>query len=266
MPPRRHGRGRGQFQESGGQNEDQYSAPSRTHESSEEGEAEAPPDPVEMMDVVIARFQRMNPPAQKLKISKSIKTGPISHIGPKTSRAARDRPEPNPRRNQPSRHCWSIAGAAAATTKNRTAAQKPRTAARITAQPIARPVAHRRASSSAGQQRTALQRLRWTAVGQVQQSRTHHARRGAALRQPVAQSRAIQWPISSHAAAPSVRSSTRNIARPPLSSRAASVRHENVHSRGQRAMVSRAPQRVRYVVVAAAHGGGPATCFPNFIF
>ncbi|KZV33523.1 hypothetical protein F511_08603 [Dorcoceras hygrometricum] len=62
MPPRRHGRGRGQFQESGGQNEDQYSAPSRTHESSEEGEAEAPPDPVEMMDVVIARFQRMNPP------------------------------------------------------------------------------------------------------------------------------------------------------------------------------------------------------------
>ncbi|KZT76981.1 hypothetical protein F511_45995 [Dorcoceras hygrometricum] len=30
--------------------------------------------------------------------------GPTSHIGPKTSRAARDRPEPNPRRNQPSRH------------------------------------------------------------------------------------------------------------------------------------------------------------------
>ncbi|KZV49931.1 hypothetical protein F511_20689 [Dorcoceras hygrometricum] len=28
----------------------------------------------------------------------------MSHIGPKTSRAARDRPEPNPRRNQPSRH------------------------------------------------------------------------------------------------------------------------------------------------------------------
>ncbi|KZV49077.1 hypothetical protein F511_44454 [Dorcoceras hygrometricum] len=52
----------GQFQESGGQNEDQYSAPSRTHESSEEGEAEAPPDPVERMNVVIARFQRMNPP------------------------------------------------------------------------------------------------------------------------------------------------------------------------------------------------------------
>ncbi|KZV50389.1 hypothetical protein F511_33780 [Dorcoceras hygrometricum] len=37
--------------------------------------------------------------------------GPISHTGPKTSRAARDRPEPNPRRNQTSRH--DIAGAAA---------------------------------------------------------------------------------------------------------------------------------------------------------
>ncbi|KZV56837.1 hypothetical protein F511_20077 [Dorcoceras hygrometricum] len=46
--------------------------------------------------------------AQKLKISKSIKTGPTSRIGPKTSRAARDRPEPNPRRNQTSRH--DIAG------------------------------------------------------------------------------------------------------------------------------------------------------------
>ncbi|KZV22133.1 receptor-like protein kinase [Dorcoceras hygrometricum] len=43
--------------------------------------------------------------------------GPISYIGPKTSRAARDRPELNPRRNQPSRHRRSIAGAAAATTK-----------------------------------------------------------------------------------------------------------------------------------------------------
>ncbi|KZV39572.1 exportin-1-like [Dorcoceras hygrometricum] len=30
--------------------------------------------------------------------------GPISHTGPKTSRAARDRPELNPRRNQTSRH------------------------------------------------------------------------------------------------------------------------------------------------------------------
>ncbi|KZV36157.1 hypothetical protein F511_20289 [Dorcoceras hygrometricum] len=36
--------------------------------------------------------------------------GPISYIGPKTSRAARDRPELNPRRNQPSRHRRSIAG------------------------------------------------------------------------------------------------------------------------------------------------------------
>ncbi|KZV32057.1 hypothetical protein F511_33054 [Dorcoceras hygrometricum] len=62
MLPRRSGRGRGQFQESGGQNEDQYSSPSHTLESSGEEEAEAPPASVERMDVVIARFQRMNPP------------------------------------------------------------------------------------------------------------------------------------------------------------------------------------------------------------
>ncbi|KZV46822.1 mechanosensitive ion channel protein 10-like [Dorcoceras hygrometricum] len=36
--------------------------------------------------------------------------GPISYIGPKTSRAARDRPELNPRRNEPSRHRRSITG------------------------------------------------------------------------------------------------------------------------------------------------------------
>ncbi|KZV13657.1 hypothetical protein F511_45180 [Dorcoceras hygrometricum] len=48
--------------------------------------------------------------------------GPISYTGPKTSRAARDRPKPNPRRIQPSRHRRSFAGAAAsgggANTKN----------------------------------------------------------------------------------------------------------------------------------------------------
>ncbi|KZV16729.1 senescence-associated carboxylesterase 101-like [Dorcoceras hygrometricum] len=46
--------------------------------------------------------------AQKLKISKSIKTGPGIAYRPETSRATRDRPEPNPRRNQTSRH--DIAG------------------------------------------------------------------------------------------------------------------------------------------------------------
>ncbi|KZV16952.1 hypothetical protein F511_19738 [Dorcoceras hygrometricum] len=53
MPPRRRGRSRGLFQESGGQNEDQSSAPSHTLESSGEEEAAAPPAPVERMDVVI---------------------------------------------------------------------------------------------------------------------------------------------------------------------------------------------------------------------
>ncbi|KZV23602.1 phosphopantothenate--cysteine ligase 1 [Dorcoceras hygrometricum] len=62
MPPRRRGRSRGLFQESGGQNEDQYSVPSHTLESSGEEEAAAPPAPVERMDVVIARFQRMSSP------------------------------------------------------------------------------------------------------------------------------------------------------------------------------------------------------------
>ncbi|KZV27088.1 hypothetical protein F511_14108 [Dorcoceras hygrometricum] len=62
MPPRRRGRSMGLFQESGGQNEDQYSVPSHTLESSGEEEAEAPPAPVERMDVVIARFQRTSKP------------------------------------------------------------------------------------------------------------------------------------------------------------------------------------------------------------
>ncbi|KZV26993.1 hypothetical protein F511_17359 [Dorcoceras hygrometricum] len=49
--------------------------------------------------------------AQNLKFQNRSKPGPASHTGPKTSRAARDRPEPNPRRIQTSRH--DIAGAAA---------------------------------------------------------------------------------------------------------------------------------------------------------
>ncbi|KZT76097.1 hypothetical protein F511_46878 [Dorcoceras hygrometricum] len=63
MPPRRRGRGRGQFEESAGQNEDRCSAPSRSSSRREEEEevGDLPP-PVERMDVVIARFQRMNPP------------------------------------------------------------------------------------------------------------------------------------------------------------------------------------------------------------
>ncbi|KZV28662.1 hypothetical protein F511_33607 [Dorcoceras hygrometricum] len=39
-----------------------------------------------------------DPKPKNLKISKSTKTDPISNIGPKTSRAARDRPELNPRK------------------------------------------------------------------------------------------------------------------------------------------------------------------------
>ncbi|KZV38941.1 hypothetical protein F511_17017 [Dorcoceras hygrometricum] len=62
MPPRRRGRGRGQFEESAGYNEDRRSAPSRTRSRhDEEEEVDDLPKPVERMDVVIARFQRMNP-------------------------------------------------------------------------------------------------------------------------------------------------------------------------------------------------------------
>ncbi|KZV50081.1 crooked neck-like protein 1 [Dorcoceras hygrometricum] len=48
---------------------------------------------------------------KNLKFQNRSKPAPTSCTGPKTSRAARDRPEPNPRRNQTSRH--DIAGAAA---------------------------------------------------------------------------------------------------------------------------------------------------------
>ncbi|KZV31484.1 hypothetical protein F511_36374 [Dorcoceras hygrometricum] len=61
MPPRRRGRDRGQFEESAGQNEDRHSARSHTRVSDEEEEVCDLPPRVERMDVVIARFQRMNP-------------------------------------------------------------------------------------------------------------------------------------------------------------------------------------------------------------
>ncbi|KZV52068.1 hypothetical protein F511_36063 [Dorcoceras hygrometricum] len=65
--------------------------------------------------------------------------GPISHTGRKTSRAARDRPEPKPRRNQTSRH--DIAGASperrpdggATTTKNRGGSARRRAQQRASA-------------------------------------------------------------------------------------------------------------------------------------
>ncbi|KZV13765.1 mechanosensitive ion channel protein 10-like [Dorcoceras hygrometricum] len=64
--------------------------------------------------IVIPEPQWLWARPKNLKISKSTKTGPISHTGPKTSRAARDRPKPNPRRNQPSRHRRSSGRPAAA--------------------------------------------------------------------------------------------------------------------------------------------------------
>ncbi|KZV23020.1 hypothetical protein F511_32614 [Dorcoceras hygrometricum] len=46
---------------------------------------------------------------KNLKFQNRSKPSPISHTGPKSSRAARDRPEQNPRKNQPSRHRRSVA-------------------------------------------------------------------------------------------------------------------------------------------------------------
>ncbi|KZV21038.1 hypothetical protein F511_09292 [Dorcoceras hygrometricum] len=64
--------------------------------------------------------------------------GPISNIDPKISRAARDRPEQNPRRNQPSRHLWSFAGATAPHEKSRRQRKTPRQARRTAARNVAR--------------------------------------------------------------------------------------------------------------------------------
>ncbi|KZV49076.1 hypothetical protein F511_44955 [Dorcoceras hygrometricum] len=61
MPPRSRGRGRGMFEESAGQNEDRRNARIHTRVSNEEEDEIAAPT-TERMDVVIARFQWMNPP------------------------------------------------------------------------------------------------------------------------------------------------------------------------------------------------------------
>ncbi|KZV53954.1 hypothetical protein F511_43359 [Dorcoceras hygrometricum] len=63
MPPRRRGRGRGQFQyESEGQNdEDQRSIPSRRCTRQVEDEVYELAACVDDMELVMARFQRMNP-------------------------------------------------------------------------------------------------------------------------------------------------------------------------------------------------------------
>ncbi|KZT75383.1 heat stress transcription factor A-4b-like [Dorcoceras hygrometricum] len=78
--------------------------------------------------------------------------GPTSHTGPKTLRAARDRPELNPRENRTSRH--EIAGAAAGRRppheKLHTAAQQGarNTTATLRAR-IARPARNQRSKRAA---------------------------------------------------------------------------------------------------------------------
>ncbi|KZV41850.1 hypothetical protein F511_29050 [Dorcoceras hygrometricum] len=117
---------------------------------------------------------------KNLKISKSTKTGPISHTGPKTSRAARDRPEPKPRRNQPSRHRRSFAGAAAGRRRRHT---KDRTAAARDVAPSATHgrAQHRRATSAPQVSTSSIASSDQQASSGARSSATtsHHARSGA---------------------------------------------------------------------------------------
>ncbi|KZV39391.1 hypothetical protein F511_23551 [Dorcoceras hygrometricum] len=125
--------------------------------------------------------------------------GPISHIGPKTSRAARDRPEPNPRRNQQSRHHRSFAGAAAAgggATRN--FARQPRD--------VAPSATHGRA------QEAALSAHRPASSG------APHAPSSPTSVSPEQPSTHVQRPISSRAAA---EARDRRAPQRPISSRAA---------------------------------------------
>ncbi|KZV50496.1 hypothetical protein F511_07765 [Dorcoceras hygrometricum] len=76
----------------------------------------------------------------------------MSYTGPKTSRAARDRAEQNPRRIQPSRHRRSITGAAPAAPPPRKISRRQRTTPRQARRAAARkrraPIAHRHATSA----------------------------------------------------------------------------------------------------------------------
>ncbi|KZT75969.1 hypothetical protein F511_47006 [Dorcoceras hygrometricum] len=130
--------------------------------------------------------------------------GPISNTGPKTSRVARDRPEPNLRRNKLSRHHRSFAGAAADATKNmRRKAARGRTAARIAAQPA--PSKRRRAASN--QQ----------VVGHHRANRAASARQEARHRAASGQSSsATRRPTPARRSGQDARSSRNGRARPAL--------------------------------------------------
>ncbi|KZV42856.1 hypothetical protein F511_13609 [Dorcoceras hygrometricum] len=127
--------------------------------------------------------------AQKLKISKSTKTGPTSHTGPKTSRAARDRPEPNPRRNQPSRYRRSGGRPAAAPHENlRTAAARGVAPSATHGRAISG--AHRQPSSHSHRPRLAAnQRHPWRTA--ARRCATIRARRRLAIANPCAASAPI---------------------------------------------------------------------------
>ncbi|KZV49523.1 hypothetical protein F511_12829 [Dorcoceras hygrometricum] len=175
----------------------------------------------------------------------------------KTSRAARDRPEPNPRRIQPSRHRWSFAGAAAgggaATTKNsRRRRTTPRQARRTTARTlrVQQPPAPGRCATIApshGSKPHATLRI----VAPLQaHGRTPH--RATNCAQPAPSHGAQPRPAATRG-----RQSSRNLARRsgeggdvPCATICTTHRHLPAAMRGQRAWLSRTHVR-------AAGGRGP---------
>ncbi|KZV50857.1 hypothetical protein F511_25455 [Dorcoceras hygrometricum] len=112
--------------------------------------------------------------------------GPISNIGPKTSRAARDRPEHNPRRIQSSRHHRSIAGRRPPPRKSRggsrtASRQARRTAARNVAcpagerRPVVAPASGATVHKSIGLRRTSPEARRPTSGRDARPARTSSA-------------------------------------------------------------------------------------------
>ncbi|KZT76771.1 putative histone-lysine N-methyltransferase ATXR3 [Dorcoceras hygrometricum] len=119
--------------------------------------------------------------------------GPISYTGRKTSRAARDRPELNPRRIQPSRHHRSFAGAVAtggggATTKSRATQGRTRAHDRAQERRSHAPSCVDRGAHSLDQRRIHAATSRSSRPATIARSGDHRAAtsRGGSARRPAA--------------------------------------------------------------------------------
>ncbi|KZV27762.1 hypothetical protein F511_32987 [Dorcoceras hygrometricum] len=167
-----------------------------------------------------------NPKPKNLKISKSTKTGPISNIGPKTSRAARDRPEQNPRKKSAVTTSPEHHRAAAATTKNARGAKAThgrdkRDAPLDIVRQGWRSAGHDIAGASPGGGRHHEKRAR-----RKGHARPRQARRSSRHRAPRV---ALSRPATIAPIARLAHDKRRDIARPGRRSRAASARPGAVH-------------------------------------